>query len=430
MLEYISDQGSACGPLDPIFPASNFYAETSFNNSPMLFISDPAIGFELECRGIPLDNSSEKATSIGEDYHISACLKGNAFIIPGATHSSNWALTAETVSNSIKRIATEAVVRGPEGKGVKFSSNSEIGMTIGNEIVAAVKKWAPHKGLQVKVKGFEKFGSWTVQSPKFYSPYLGWGLQVTAPFPLSGILSMIFKPSALLERRSVQAYPTLTKESLPWIGSKKDGTAKYLDNHDVLGFLTIVLAYVNAAKTNDPAQGPKSSSSIMPRTDFRTMYIRTGVKAVVEDWIRGVRKNPDVKAHYGFEVVDLKKFVLAVGLDCGFRPRGETDFPTTLVLRWENRHNTRDEIHCLTIGDWLADLQKIQNGVDLVSLYDKKYQAGQIGGLGNKMEKIIGGVRALPIFEFRDLSSGFTEAIPKSLQECERAVRDAHKNSL
>lgn len=46
------------------------------------------------------------------------------------------------------------------------------------------------------------------------------------------------------------------------------------------------------------------------------------------------------------------------------------------------------------------------------------------------MEKIIGGVKALPIFEFRDPSSGFTEAIPKSLQECERAVRDAHKNSL
>lgn len=151
LLAYINDYSSACGFLDPIFPAFNFYAETSFssniiyeftsfNNSPMPFISDPAIGFELESRGIPLDNSSEKATSIGEDYHIFACLKGNAFIIPGATHSLNWTLTAETISDSIKRIATEAVVRGPEGKGVKFSSDSEIGMTIGNEIVAAVKK--------------------------------------------------------------------------------------------------------------------------------------------------------------------------------------------------------------------------------------------------------------------------------------------------
>lgn len=396
----------------------------------MSFITDPAIGFELECRGIPLNNSSEKATSVGEDYCISARLKGSAFIIPGITHSPNWALTAETISDSIKRIATEAVVGGPEGKGVKFSSDPEIGMTIGNEIVAAINEWAPHKGVQIRVEGFEKFGPWTVQSPEKYSPYLGWGLQVTAPFPLSGIQSIIVKPSTLLERRSVQAYPTLTKELLPWIGNKKNGTAKYLDNHDVLGFLTIVLAYVSAAETNDPAQGPKHSSSIMPKTDFRTMYVRTGVKAAVGDWIRGVHKNPHVKAHYGFEVVDLTSFVLAVSLDCGFRPRGETDFPTTLVLRWKDWHNTRDETHCLTIRDWLADLQEGQNGVDLVSLYDRKYQAGQIGGLGDKMEKTIGGAKALPIFEFRDLSSGFTEEIPKILQECERTVRNAHKNSL
>lgn len=421
---------------DPIF-ASPISKQRLFSQAiyppaiiPMSSTTDPAIGFELECRGIPLENYSKEVTSIGKHYPISARLKGNAFIIPGMLHSPNWAFTAETISDSIGRIATEAVVRGPEGKGVKFSSNAEIGMTIGNEIVAAIKEWAPHKGVEVMVKGFERLGSWTIQRPDIYSPYLGWGLQVTAPFPLSGIQSIIVKPSALLERRSTRAYLTLTKESLPWIGNKKKGMAEYLDNHDVLGFLTIVLAYVNAAKTNDPIQGPKHSSSIMPRTDFRTMYIRTGVKTAVEDWIQKVRTNPDVRAHYGFEVVDLKSFVLAVGIECGFRPRGETDFPTTLVLRWDDWHNTRDEIYCLTIKDWLTDLQKDRDGIDLVSLYDKKYQAGQIGGLGNKMERIIGGVKALPIFEFRDLSSGFTEAIPRSLQECEKAVRKAHGNAL
>lgn len=396
----------------------------------MSFVTDPAIGFELECRGIPLNNSSEKVISIGEDYLISARLKGKAFIIPGVSYNPNWALTAETISDSIKRITTEVVVGGPEGKGVKFSSNPEIGITVGNEIVAAVKEWAPRKGVEVRVKGFEGLGPWIIQKPEIYSPYLGWGLQVTAPFPLSKIQSIIVKPSALLERRSVQAYPILTKESLPWIGSKKNGKAKYLENHDVLGFLTIVLAYVNAAKTNDPAQGPKHSSSIMPRTDFRTMYVCTGVKTAVEDWIQKVRKNPDVKAHYGFEVVDLKSFVLAVGLDCEVRPRGETDFPAALVLRWEDWHDPRNQIYCLTIKDWLVGLQKDQDDVDLVSLYDKKYQAGQIGGLGNKMERIIGGVKALPIFEFRDLSSGFTEAVPRSLQKCEKEVRKAHKNEL
>lgn len=201
---------------------------------------------------------------------------------------------------------------------------------------------------------------------------------------------MIIGPSALLERRSARAYPILTTKSLPWVGSKKNGTAKYLDNHDVLGFLTIVLAYVRAAETNDPTQGPKHSSSIMPRTNFRTVYVRTGVKAVVEGWIQNVRKNPDVETHYGFEAVDLKPFVLAVRLDYEFLPRGETDFPTTLALRWDDWHNTRDEAHSLTIKDWLADLQKYQDEFDLVSLYDGKYQAGQIGGLGHKMERIIG----------------------------------------
>lgn len=106
----------------------------------MYFVTDPAIGFELECRGIPLDNSSEKVTPIGEYDAISARLKGNHLIIPDIPYNLSRAPTAETISDSIKRIVTEAVVGGPEGKSVKFSSNPEIGMTIGNEIVGSPQR--------------------------------------------------------------------------------------------------------------------------------------------------------------------------------------------------------------------------------------------------------------------------------------------------
>lgn len=391
--------------------------------------SEPAIGFELECRRIALENHSEAVASISNDYETSAHLKGKPFIIPGIPKYPNWSLTAETLSDSIKRIATEAKVAGPdrEGTGVKFSSNPEIGATIGKEIVTVVNTWAPHKGLEVMIEGFEKFGPWIVQAPEkpTGSQYLNWGLQVTTPFPLSVIPSLVIGPSILLERK---VYPKLTKDMLPWTGSKKNGTAKYLDNLEVLGFLTIVLGYVKAAGVNDPSQGPKHSSPIMPRTDFRTMYAQ--VKTTVKDWIQKVHDNPEVTEHYGFKVVDLKSFVLAVGIDCGFRPKGEKDFPDSLVLRWEDWHSTKGEIHQLSIKDWLVDLPEDKDTVDLVSSYDKEYQAGQIGGLGKKMEKIIGGAKPLPIFEFRDLSAVFTGDIPKRLQDLEKAVRKAHKDSL
>lgn len=405
---------------------SNIY---KFVHSPIMPVaSNPSIGFELECRGIPLDNSNPKVLALGSDYKVSACLKGKPFIIPGIPKNSNWSITAETISDSIKRIATEAIIAGPDGKGVKFSSNPEIGLTIGNEIVAALKKWSPHKGLQVTIQGFEEFGPWIVQKPEKPSLYLGWGMHVTAPFPLSAIPSIVAQPSVLLERRSAKAYPELSKEILPWTGSKKKGTAKYLSDPDVLGFLTIILGYVKAAEAGDPIRGPKHSISIMPRTDFRTIYASTGVKAVIEDWTKKVSGNPEVKEYYGFNVVDLKSFVLAAGIDCGFRPSGETDFPASLVLGWENWHSAQNEKYHLPIKDWLVNLQEKRDDVDLVSMYDKKYQAGQIGGLGQKMEKTIDGKKLLPIFEFRDLTAVFTEEVPKRLQECEKAIRKAHKD--
>lgn len=71
-------------------------------------------------------------------------------------------------------------------------------------------------------------------------------------------------------------------------------------------------------------------------------------------------------------------------------------------IGWCLKDSSNGDQDCLLVSDWIAS---IQSGPvpDKLTTLDKLID-GQIGGLGNALENIVGTTRGVPIFEFRDLN--------------------------
>ncbi|KAF2202720.1 hypothetical protein GQ43DRAFT_301467 [Delitschia confertaspora ATCC 74209] len=255
---------------------------------------DPGIGVELEWRGGVLLNPDQRANDAKKNNDVLAKVKGSKLIVKGKkTFTDQWKLTAEhspTIDNDgLKNILYEWIILGEV---VKLNKDKNQLPSIAEDIQQSLLDWNPKAGDKVSIDGFEedKWGAWAVDQPKtFTADAVTFGVQVTAPLPLSAVYDL-FKAIDGNDRSN----PFLPGgRKYVWIVDKND--IKKLDVMDdtdiddnVLGFFTLVMSYVKAAKMKGASMkdnGPKQLINIMPRTDFGTMF-----KLYIKDKLDGGRK--------------------------------------------------------------------------------------------------------------------------------------------
>ena len=121
---------------------------------------------------------------------------------------------------------------------------------------------------------------WEVYLPEHEQQNLNsiiWLLQATAPMPLQGIQSLLttaleggvselLPGTSSIRKRGVQVV------SADYFQSNPNGMNPTVAQQSLLGFLSLLVSYVKGAKSEVADKSPKEIISIMPRTDWTTMY--------------------------------------------------------------------------------------------------------------------------------------------------------------
>lgn len=163
------------------------------------------------------------------------------------------------------------------------------------------ENWKPKADDVVEIEGMSPahWGTWKVSLPKVYNKALvTFGIQVTAPMPLSGIQDLIRlidsddkkspfrpgsrKPAVLVSKSDMEKLNVFKKEDI---------------NDDFLGFFSLVLSYAKAASTAGSMMkdnGPKQLINIMTRTDFGTLYKMYVKDAMDDSRCRSKKKKEDL----------------------------------------------------------------------------------------------------------------------------------------
>jgi len=134
---------------------------------------------------------------------------------------------------------------------------------------------------------------WKIKEPEDSagSNNILWGPQVTAPMPLEAISDLFAKnaanqPDPLLEKLNDQGKRGKVSQRMisvtkVFFQSNPNGISSATVKDDVLGFFSLIISYAKAAKAQEEDQSPKMLTTIMPRTDFTTIF------AQVSKMIRG-----------------------------------------------------------------------------------------------------------------------------------------------
>ncbi|KAL9105246.1 MAG: hypothetical protein Q9227_009547 [Pyrenula ochraceoflavens] len=196
---------------------------------------------------------------------------------------------------------------------------------------------------------------------------------------------------------------------------------------DVLGFFSIVLSYAKSAMTFAPDKSPKTLLSIMPRTNFKTLYMLVANR-IAGDLLRTVEHLACYKWVGGALVLcvcsDDVKF-------CTRTTRGIIVKPKVLarqafVVTDTSSSSPPDQ---LTVENWINSIVKPptrDEPDDLLTTLDERVD-GSIGGLGNRLEELLGTTRPAPIWEFRSLDKRTVEEFKPWVQQVEEEVIMWHK---
>lgn len=132
---------------------------------------------------------------------------------------------------------------------------------------------------------------WTITTPDVGKDFedILWSPSVTAPLPLEAISDLFVKNTAhqahaLLPEVKGQGMRCLASRWMisvtkDFFQSSPNGISSTAVKDDVLGFFSLVISYAKAARSFNVDESLKMSTTIMPRTDFTTIF--TQVKGVV-----------------------------------------------------------------------------------------------------------------------------------------------------
>ncbi|KAI9712003.1 MAG: hypothetical protein M1820_001711 [Bogoriella megaspora] len=324
---------------------------------------------------------------------------------------TNWDLTAEI---GPLQVFPEAIVDGLKNKVGEHKTKS-----IGEEIFKFFKEWAPCRGKDCKVtiKGFDDLGPWSVIWPKdepvdlSKSPF---SPQVTTAMPLQAVLEILSdtknnKHNPLASKGALYGpkIQILTKDDFK---SFKKIKAKDIDP-EFLGFFSLLTTYCVLAEASDPKEGPKRIAPVMPRTDFVAQY-RKFIEPKLKD---------QLSPKYPCSKLAKEKFK--------WTPEVRTPIDKDWIGKAEDLKTGTLEVEKFL--DYLQGYDKATKKtltqMDLVSLMDKTMRHGQIGNLGNKMEKVVGGSESVPVFEFRELDTVLGSNLETAMGSYEEKVIEYHK---
>ena len=144
------------------------------------------------------------------------------------------------------------------------------------------EEWKPNQkdGTRLNIKGFESYGPWAVKQPDVWwgAKSLLFGKQITTSMPLAAVYKMM---KDVKSGKGSKLYSSISNKKKANIHIVEERDFADAELHkirssditdDMLGFFSLLVSYAKATKDMKASEGPKHSLSIMPRTDFVTMY--------------------------------------------------------------------------------------------------------------------------------------------------------------
>ena len=122
---------------------------------------------------------------------------------------------------------------------------------------------------------------------------VGWSIQATVPMPLEAIHDIIGdgysgKGSQLLSSIEPTNQGRIVYVTKDFFQASPNGMTSNSVKNDVLGFLSVVVSYVKSEKSIGPNKSYKHSISLMPRTDFVSIYntIKGSIQGSLYDLVK------------------------------------------------------------------------------------------------------------------------------------------------
>lgn len=451
-------------------------------------VNPPKIGYEFENRSqilLKCKNPETNKNCQTPTTSLRNLAKGAPLVFNGLKNKVDWAPTIETVGVGLFSAVPEVVVDGgsaTKGAGVPLTAAVNVGERVGRElnefftqvianyhkidpatkkrdpknaVVAVDQEWTRAGATAAELKDLRAM-EWDVSIADTYQDVskVGWNIQVTAAFPLGAYKDIVPQFNAdqdemtMAYRKGLSPLVTKANHRVGYIPAClwpfKDLNAKHMPellyddidiyaetdiSADLLGYVSFLLSYINGNRGGSEAQGPKHSTSIMPRTDFKAMYYDTGLYIEMNRLIAEYSKKTTLwnsgrlpsKPH---PISDFTSLLYAICLSAGMCDQNTIAEFKEINFKWEGGVT-------VSAFDFLNDIAAKPAGIDLVSQADLG-RHGQIGGLKNKFEYAVGGTAAkpLPIFEFRDIDGIMTPALPAYLERLENNLKSHYANAL
>ncbi|PLB46617.1 hypothetical protein P170DRAFT_427923 [Aspergillus steynii IBT 23096] len=374
----------------------------------------PGIGIEFETSVIQLQSQNRDCTH--KD------LKKAKGKLLGKRKGELWALTGDTTLEKPGTLTAEYILdrrKAKIGKGLAVKGANDASVDLVN--------WSPYANplAYLSALSVDEPAVWHINP--FYVVYpeapkdvdtIKWSYQVTAPMPLRAINNLMRQGKRNMTSPLLPSLTRLT-DRMNWVQrgffrSRPEGIDPSDLSEDALGFFALVLSYAKASAYGAAEKSPKMDTSIMPRTDFVAMFQLTGLERLLEN--KSLYEIVRVGACYNAVDDDI--------VEIDFRwSDGDLDHPLP-NKRFDELEFTFER-HKLNVKEWI---EAIQGRQDLLKGFDGKGD-GQIGGLGDRTEWILGTTRPVPIFEFRDLGSCTRLEWGTTVDAAEQCVIQHHREA-
>ncbi|KAG8534353.1 uncharacterized protein KY384_001197 [Bacidia gigantensis] len=379
------------------------------------------LGIEFESLGVELRSECDSSKT------NQAKGKGIGSQGKDPRQGDKWKLTADTTAEIAGRLTAEYILDG-----TKVKIGDDTATAAAAAVSGDLKDWNPYADMDNNKWDIEEneCNPWQVSKPSSSGNQnnLIWLVQATAPLPFEAISDL-----------KAEALGTTTSPLLPQTGpgrrrgvvsvtkdffqSSPNGISSDDVKADVLGFFGVVLSYAKGATdiSDNPTYGtssPKSITSIMPRTEFITQYAQVSSSLPGSGTLYELVKVLACYKNQGDDVDIDSKF--CDGTPSNPQPNKELD-----KYGWCLKNDDTNDKKCLKVEDWITSITgdtRPDKLTDLDKLID-----GQIGGLDNALEKVIGTTRAVPLFEFRNLDGISAPDFSSNVDSIEKAIKTFHE---
>ncbi|SLM39732.1 hypothetical protein LPUS_10336 [Lasallia pustulata] len=409
----------------------------------VVFLSVTALPPDLRRRADPNDPclnetptldglTSDKSAGIGVEFEVSAVVFSKPGCSPADTNQAkgqqvgdrkgdNWQLTADTTSEIAGLLNAEYILNGKTIK-VGTGAASAAAAAVSSDIIA----WSPYSGMpnnQWNIEG-NNCNPWAISNPGTGNSAgdIGWSTQVTAPLPFEAINDLfaaaLVTPVTSPLLPSIRPSNNIVSATQKFFQSSPNGISPDSVKADVLGFFSLVISYAKKATPTSPPnymeKSPKFTISIMPRTEFVTLY------AQVKSTLPGTGTLYNLVKILACYKNDEDEDVELDPQFCGGTVAAPEPNSYMDGIGWCLKNTDTNDQDCLTVEDWMTSIAS-GSSPDKLTKLDGLID-GQIGGLGTALENIIDSTRAVPLFEFRNLAGVKAGKMQDAVSKAEQAV--------